>query len=145
MSNAKSTKKTPKPLAAETAIFASLLIFFCLVAPAYHFITHEIIGTVALTLSAVLTLILVVYLTIIGREVGTARPEDDPEGEIFQGAGTLGFFPPKSIWPFWCALAITVIFLGPVFGWWISLIGFAVGVWATSGLVFEYYRGDYAH
>ncbi|MGJ6980993.1 cytochrome c oxidase subunit 4 [Aestuariimicrobium soli] len=145
MSTAKPRTKVGKALSAETWVFASLLIFFLIVAPAYHFVTHEVAGTVALTLSAVLNLILVVYLSIVGREVGKPRPEDDPDGEIVQGAGTLGFFPPKSIWPFWCALAITVIFLGPVFGWWISLIGFGVGVWATSGLVFEYYRGDYAH
>ena len=141
----KGAGKVLKPLTAEAWIFGSIMIFFVIVAPTYYFVAHEIAGTTALTLAAVLNLIIFVYLSIIRREVGTARPEDDPDGEIAQGAGVLGFFPPKSIWPMWCALAITIIFLGPVFGWWISMLGIGLGVWATSGLVFEFYRGDYAH
>ena len=104
------------------------------------------LGVALSALGSGLTLpFLFVYLSIIGREVGTARPEDEPDGEIAHGAGTLGFFPPKSIWPLWCALAITVVFLGPVFGWWISMLGFGMGIWAASGMVFEFYKGDYAH
>lgn len=137
--------KKLKPLTAEAAIFGSIMLFFVIVTPIYYFVAHEIVGTTALTLAGVLNLIIFVYLTIIRREVGVARPEDDPDGEIAHGAGVLGFFPPKSIWPMWCAISITIIFLGPVFGWWISMIGIGVGIWATSGLVFEFYRGDYAH
>lgn len=134
-----------KPLLDEAWIFGSLMIFFLVVAPVYYFLADEVAGATALALSAVLNGILFVYLLIIGREVGKPRPEDSPHAEVADGAGTLGFFPPKSIWPFWCALSITIIFLGPVFGWWISLVGFGVGYWATSGLVFQFYRGDYAH
>ena len=32
------------------------------------------------------------------------RPEDRKDGEIADGAGELGFFPPYSWWPLWCAL-----------------------------------------
>jgi hypothetical protein len=138
-------ERVRRALSAEGWVFGTMMIFFMLTAPIYYFSTHEPVGTTGLGLAMLLNMTLFVYLAIIGREIGGPRPEDDPEGEIMQGAGTLGFFPPKSIWPFWCALAITVIFLGPVFGWWISLIGLAVGYWAASGLIFEYYRGDYAH
>ena len=62
-----------------------------------------------------------------------------------QGAGQLGFFPPTSIWPFWCALVLAVMLLGPVFGWWISILAVCLGIWALSGWVFEFYRGDYQH
>ena len=32
------------------------------------------------------------------------RPEDRKDGEIADGAGELGFFPPYSWWPLWCGL-----------------------------------------
>ena len=35
--------------------------------------------------------------------------------------------------------------MGPIFGWWLSILAFGMGIWAVSGWVFEYYRGDYAH
>ena len=34
------------------------------------------------------------------------RPEDRKDGEIADGAGELGFFPPYSWWPLWCALTL---------------------------------------
>ena len=64
---------------------------------------------------------------------------------VVVGAGPVGFFPPQSIWPFWCALVVAIMCLGPIFGWWISLLGLGIGIWAASGWAFEYYRGDYAH
>lgn len=134
-----------KPLRSELWIMAGLALYFLVVAPVYYFTTKEVAGGIALILSAGLFLILTVYLAAVGKEIGRLRPEDDKDGEIYQGAGELGFFPPQSIWPFWCALTVTVIFLGPVFGWWISLLGLGMGIWSVSGWVLEFYRGDYAH
>ena len=58
----------------------------------------------------------------------------------------LGFFAPKSIWPFWAAVVVAVIFLGPALQQaWITLLGLGMGIWATSGWVLEFYRGDYKH
>ena len=128
----------------ERNVFAFLLIFFAIVAPTYWFTTHEIVGAVALLLTAVLFALVVGYLSVIARKIDM-RPEDNPDGEIYEGAGELGFFPPQSIWPFWVALTATLTVLGPIFGWWISIIGFGLGMWALAGLVYEYYRGDYAH
>jgi len=65
--------------------------------------------------------------------------------EIAEGAGELGCFPASSIWPLWTAATMVLIVLGPVFGWWISLIGLGVGIWSLTGWVYEYYRGDYKH
>jgi arginyl-tRNA synthetase len=62
-----------------------------------------------------------------------------------EGAGELGFFPASSIWPLWTALTMVLIVLGPVFGWWISLLGLGMGIWSLTGWVYEYYRGDYKH
>lgn len=128
----------------ERNVFGFLLIFFVIVAPTYWFTTHEIAGAVALTLTTLLFAFVVGYLWVIGRKIDL-RPEDNPEGEIYEGAGELGFFPPQSIWPFWLALTMTLTVLGPIFGWWISIIGFGLGMWAVAGFVYEYYRGEYAH
>jgi hypothetical protein len=73
------------------------------------------------------------------------RPEDRKEAEIAEGAGELGFFPPYSWWPLWCALALAMIVLGVVIGWWLVIIGGVFGVLALQGLIFEYYRGEHAH
>ena len=40
------------------------------------------------------------------------RPEDRKDGEIADGAGELGFFPPYSWWPLWCGLCLATMALG---------------------------------
>jgi hypothetical protein len=129
----------------EWKIFAPIGGFFVLVAIIYAYFTKlsEPIGIVGLLLSAALCGLIAVYLAIISKNID--RPEDDPNGEIAEGAGELGFFPASSIWPFWTALTMVLIVLGPVFGWWISLIGLGMGIWSLTGWVYEYYRGDYKH
>ena len=68
------------------------------------------------------------------------------EGEIADGAGELGFFPPYSWWPLWCALALGVMVYGVAMSaWWLVIIGFTTGAVVTCGFVFEYYRGEHAH
>ncbi len=128
----------------ETQIFAYLAIFMAIVAPIYWFMSHEVIGTAALTLTFGFTAMLSVYLFIQSRKMDP-RLEDRKDAEIIEGAGELGFFPPASIWPFWTALIVTMAALGPVFGWWLTILGFALGAWAVTGWCYEYYRGDYQH
>ena len=118
--------------------------FFLLVAPIYFWITQDPIGGVALGLSAGVGGIIAFYLFVTGKNL-PLRPEDDKDGEIVQGAGDLGFFPPSSIWPLWVTLSLGVILLGPIFGWWLSILGIGIGLWATSGWVFQFYKGDYQH
>lgn len=121
-----------------------IAIFMAIVAPIYWLMSGEVIGTVALTLTFGFAAMITVYLFIQARKMDP-RPEDRKDGEIIEGAGELGFFPPASMWPFWCALVVTVIALGPVFGWWLSILGGAAGIWAVAGWCYEYYRGDYQH
>jgi len=73
------------------------------------------------------------------------RPEDRKDGEIADGAGELGFFPPYSWWPLWCGLSLAVCVLGVVIGWWLFIIGSFLGLLALQGWIFEYYRGEHAH
>ena len=74
------------------------------------------------------------------------RPEDRSDGEIADGAGELGFFPPYSWWPLWCALALAVVVYGVALAaWWLVIIGFTVGAIVLCGFIFEYYRGEHAH
>ena len=42
-------------------------------------------------------------------------------------------------------LGCSGLLLGPVFGWWLSILGVGVGVWAVCGWVYEFYVGEYAH
>lgn len=129
---------------AETWIFVICTFFFTLVAPAYWFITEDPTGTSALVMTALLTLLVSFYLGFHAKKM-EPRPEDRKDGEIADGAGELGFFPPYSWWPLWCALTLAVMVLGVVFGWWLFIIGSVLGSVALSGLIFEYYRGEHAH
>lgn len=128
----------------ERGIFTFVAIFFLVMAPIYWFSAHEIAGAIALLLSGLFGLMIMGYLALTGRSIDL-RAEDDKDAEIAEGAGALGFFPPKSIWPFWCALTIAIMVLGPVFGWWITILGAGLGAWALCGWVYEYYRGAYRH
>ncbi len=129
----------------EWKIFAPIAVFFFVVGTIYAFFTKtdEPIGVVALFLAGATCGLIAVYLAITSRKID--RPEDRADGEMAEGAGELGFFPPSSIWPMWTALTMVLIVLGPVFGWWISLLGLGMGIWSLTGWVYEYYRGDYRH
>ncbi|KAJ1684177.1 hypothetical protein LUZ63_020470 [Rhynchospora breviuscula] len=95
-------------------------------------------------MTTLLTLMVAVYLGFSAGRL-EPRPEDRKDADIADGAGELGFFPPYSWWPLWCALTASVIALGVVIGWWLVVIGALLGLIAVSGLIYEYYRGVHAH
>jgi hypothetical protein len=95
-------------------------------------------------MTTLLTLLISFYLGVHAVRM-EPRPEDRKDAEIADGAGELGFFPPYSWWPLWCALTLATIVLGVVIGWWLVIIGAVLGAVALSGWVFEYYRGEHAH
>lgn len=129
---------------AEAWIFGFLAIFFAIVSPIYWFLSGDPTGTAALVMTFALGALVAFYLGFHARRMD-ARPEDRKEAEIVEGAGELGFFPPYSWWPLWCAGALSMIVLGVVFGWWLTLLGVGVGSATLVGYVFEYYRGEHAH
>ena len=128
----------------ETWIFVICSFFFILVAPAYWLVTSDPTGTSALVMTSLLTTLVSFYLGFHATRM-EPRPEDRKDGEIADGAGELGFFPPYSWWPMWCTMCLATIVLGVVIGWWLVIIGGTLGAVALSGLVFEYYRGEHAH
>ena len=96
----------------------------CWSAPAYWFITGDWTGTSALTMTTLLAAMVTIYLGFHAAKM-EPRPEDRKDGEIADGAGELGFFPPYSWWPLWCGRdarrdASSAIAAG---AWWLFIIG----------------------
>ncbi|WP_182526281.1 cytochrome c oxidase subunit 4 [Nocardioides dongkuii] len=136
---------------AEAWIFGACTIFLVLVTPAYWLVTEagssggDWTGTSALAMTTLLTAMVTLYLGFHARKMDP-RPEDLKEAEIADGAGELGFFPPYSWWPLWCAATLGFMVYGIAMGaWWLVIMGGVLGAVALSGLVFEYYRGEHAH
>lgn len=130
---------------AETWIFVITTIFFALVAPFYWLMAGDWTGTTALVMTTLLCAMVSGYLGFHARKMD-ARPEDLNDAEVADGAGELGFFPPYSWWPLWCALTLGVMVYAVALGaWWLFAIGAGLGFIALSGWIYEYYRGEYAH
>lgn len=119
-------------------------VFFLFVTPVYWVMSQDPTGTTAFTMALLLCLMMTFYLGFVSKEV-SPRPEDRPDGDIVEGAGELGFFPPYSWWPLWAALVFAGLMIGIVVGWWLFLLVLPLGVVVVVGWVFEYYRGRYAH
>lgn len=129
----------------EAWLFGVCTIFFGLITPAYWFLTEDWTGTTALLMAAFLALMVTLYLGVHAAKMD-ARPEDRQDGEIAEGAGELGFFPPYSWWPLWCAMAMSACtYAVALAAWWLLLITGVLMVIAIAGWVFEYYRGEFAH
>jgi hypothetical protein len=135
----------------EVWIFAICTVFFVLVTPAYWFVTEagstggDWTGTSALAMTTLLAGMVTAYLGFHAKRMDP-RPEDRQDGEIHEGAGELGFFPPYSWWPLWVALSGAVVIVGLAFlAWWMFAIGAGLMSIAVTGWVFEYYRGEHAH
>lgn len=136
---------------AEAWVFGITTVFVAVVTPAYWWITSagdsgaDWTGTSALAMTTLLALMITLYLGFHASKMD-ARPEDRTDGEIADGAGELGFFPPYSWWPLWCGVTLGVMVFGVAMAaWWLFIIAGVLGAVALSGLVFEYYRGEHAH
>lgn len=128
----------------ESWIFGINAVFFALVAPSYWFLSEDPTGTSALVMTTLLAALVAFYLGFHANKMDE-RPEDRKQAEVVEGAGELGFFPPYSWWPLWCALSLALCVLGVVFGWWLLFIGVGAGSVALNGWVFEFYRNEHAH
>lgn len=123
----------------ESRIFEILTIFFFVVAVIYLLISREPAGTAALFLTGGLSLIVGTYFRFVSRRL-EPRPEDDPEAEVSDGAGDVGFFSPGSYWPFGLALSVALMGISLAFMYyWAIVISGVILLIAICGLVFEYH------
>jgi len=129
----------------EARLFWVLCGLFFVFAAGYGFWTWldsgrvEVAGFAALILSGGLALIIASYFSFVSRRIDL-RPEDRLDADIAEGAGELGFFSPGSYWPFGLALSAATAGLGLAFTeWWLVALGIVGVLFATGGLLFEYY------
>ncbi|KAA2253017.1 cytochrome c oxidase subunit 4 [Solihabitans fulvus] len=131
----------------EGRVFGLIAVFAVLISVVYAVWTHmatghvEPVGTVGLALTFGLALIVWTYFSFVSRRVLT-RPEDDPEAEISDGAGELGFFSPGSYWPIGLAASAALAAIGLAFWYiWVLVIAIVIVLIMVGGLVFEYHTG----
>lgn len=122
----------------EMRVFLFLTVFLFVTAAVYLWWSHEPIGGTALILAGGLCGLCATYFWFISRRIGP-RPEDR-DADIAEGAGELGFFSPFSYWPVTIGAACAMGALGIVY-WqvWLIALGAAAVLFATGGLIFEYY------
>ncbi len=131
---------------AEGRLFLYLAIFFLPIGPIYLYLNNgsDMVGPIALFLTALLAALIAFYMTMTGRRFPD-RPEDNPAALISEQEGDYGFFTPYSWWPLWLGLTAAICFAGLAVGWWMFLIGAFFGVVAVVGWTFEHYRGEHAN
>ncbi|MGJ7440429.1 cytochrome c oxidase subunit 4 [Aquipuribacter sp. MA13-6] len=129
----------------EIWVLGSGAFFFVPLAFVYGLLSGwEYVGFIAILLTGGLSAMIGLYLYLVSLRVD-ARPEDDPVGEVSQGAGDLGFFNPRSVWPIGVAAGGAVVFAGMAVGVWLFLIGLGILLITSIGLLFEHYVGDFEH
>jgi len=123
----------------ESRIFDIVTIFFFVAAIAYTVLAREVVGVVALFLTGGLSLIISTYFRFVSRRL-EERPEDNPEAEISDGAGDVGFFSPGSYWPIAVAGSAALVGIGLAFFYvWLLVIAGVLLLFTVGGLVFEYH------
>ncbi|WP_328593003.1 cytochrome c oxidase subunit 4 [Ruania zhangjianzhongii] len=134
-----------KPMRPEAIFFIALVAFFLPVFLIYGFWSSwEPVGSTVLLLCVGLWGLTGFYLMLVSRRIDP-RPEDNPVAEVAEGAGEYGTFSPWSWWPLVIGLGVTFAFLGAAAGWWLTGIGFVIGLGGLVGHVLEYSRGPHAH
>jgi hypothetical protein len=98
--------------------------------------SYEPAGTVALLFSMFMSGLVTVYLAVTAR--GSHLASDEHRIEIPDGAGDIGFFSPFSYWPALISVGFGILILGPVFSYWLILIGGLFVAISVVGLLFQY-------
>jgi Cytochrome c oxidase subunit IV len=123
----------------EARIFEIVMVFFFLAGIIYAVLAREPVGIAGLFLTGGLALIIGGYFRFVSRRL-EERPEDNPEAEVSDGAGDVGFFSPGSYWPITVAGAAALCGIALAFWYvWLLVIGGVVLLLAVAGLVFEYH------
>ncbi len=125
----------------EAKIFGYVGIFLLIVVPTYWWLSHDTVGTTALSMAFGLCALVWFYLYFTAIRIGP-RPEDRDDAEIAEMSGELGFFSPHSWWPLFAAASSATMFCGIIFGWWLLIVAIPFLVFSVCGMVFEYYRRE---
>ncbi|MGI9000101.1 MAG: cytochrome c oxidase subunit 4 [Pseudonocardia sp.] len=123
----------------ESRLFEIITAFFFLAAIVYAVLAQESVGVAGLFLTGGLALIVGTYFRFVSRRL-EARPEDNPEAEVSDGAGDVGFFSPGSYWPIMVAGSAALVGISLAFFYvWAMVIAGILLLIAVGGLVFEYH------
>ncbi|MFI9272502.1 cytochrome c oxidase subunit 4 [Kitasatospora sp. NPDC052896] len=122
-------------------IFAGFAIFILIMCVVYGLWSHEPAGTTALFLAFGLCAFIAFYLGFTARRVDLGAG-DDPEAEVADDAGEMGFFAPHSWQPLSLAIGGALAFLGVIFDWWLMFWAAPIILIGLYGWVFEFYRGE---
>ncbi|WP_166984796.1 cytochrome c oxidase subunit 4 [Canibacter zhoujuaniae] len=133
-------------------IYSVLAVYFFVIATLYtvwHMIAYngevEWAGSLAVAGSGFLALFYVGYLTLNYRKQGGQLLEDQAEADIDDADPEIGEFSPWSWWPLLLAFGIAVVTLGLcINGYWLAFYGGPIALLGVVGLIFEYYRGNFA-
>jgi len=125
-------------------IFAILTAFFAVVAVMYGVWSRDPIGTTALAFTGFMTGLIAFFSLYTAKRLDN-RPEDDQLANQDEADPDYGFFSPQSWWPLPMGFSAMVIALGLIFATWLLIAGVVFLMASTIGLVFEYYRRDFAH
>src|SRR3954462_941144 len=82
----------------ESRLFEIITVFCFGAGIIYTIFAREAVGSAGLFLPGGLCLIIGTYMRFVSRRLG-GRPEDNPDAEVSDGAGDVGFFSPGSYWP----------------------------------------------
>jgi len=104
----------------------------------------EWVGTVALTLTAILGFFVGFYLGRVHKAQGGELPQDLLTADIDDDDPEVGHFAPWSWWPLVLGGALALVFLGLAVGPWISFIGGPLVLIAIVGWNYEFYRNHFA-
>jgi hypothetical protein len=105
----------------------------------------EIVGSVAILLSAILAGFVGFFLNMVNRSQGGILLPEDRDADIDDADPELGHFSPWSWWPLMIGFALFLVFLGLAVGFWICFIGVPFALVAIVGWTYEYYRGRFGH
>ena len=123
----------------EHRIFEIVAVFCFVVGIVYTVLAQEAVGIAGLFLTGGLALIIGTYFRFVARRL-EGRPEDNPEAEVSDGAGDVGFFSPGSYWPIALAAAVALMGISLAFFYvWAMVISGVILLLAIAGLVFEYH------
>jgi hypothetical protein len=115
-------------------------VFFGIIGVIYWFTSYEDAGFLMLMGSMLLGLLPGSYYLWWSYKM-KPQPDDDPNADMAEGAGTVESFPGSSIWPFVLGMGAMFTVLTFVFGLWLAPIGAALILSAAIGGTMESRRG----